>query len=200
MKKLLSILIGIFFVVSISNVYGEKATKEDSDREVIYEENFDDLEEGEEIGWNPHTGVKAMTVQKEIAQGKKALKVEPKEGKLEWNLFGIVKDISIINDEAKISFSYYQKGLSGMALMAKDVVVDENCDFNLPNLVEGKWTKVIASFSKFIPKGPAMGGKGGKVSKGDEFRNIYIFGVVDPNKPSKDQFFVIDDIKITVKK
>jgi len=197
MKKLGLILAGAFVVgtllvsVSVSPVYAAK--------EALWEEAFDSMEEGEETGLIFAGALDVdMQVQAKVVNGAKgkALKVSPKEGldySTNYNMFGVKKDMSYPNENAVISFSYFASGISGLNVMTNNRVIPENCEAKITGLIQGKWTKVVLRVSKFKVKSPK-----GTIKTGDEFRYISIFANINSAAPLKDQYFVLDDIKLTI--
>jgi hypothetical protein len=181
----------IFLFNFVKNVYAAK--------EVLWEEDFNKLEEGEETGFTLLGGREVnIEVQSKIANGGKgkALKISPKEGvdyASNYNLFGVSKDITFPNEDAVLTFYYYAKGVSGIGVMSWDQVVNENCDGVISQMAFEKWTKVVLRYDKFKVKG----GKG-TVKKGDGFRHIHFLFSLNPSVPLKDQFVVLDDIKLTI--
>lgn len=104
----------IIFVLIISTCFTAQVYAK---KEVLWEEDYDNMEEGEETGFT-FVGEKevSLEVQSEIANGGKgkALKISPKEGVVyenNYNLFGVSKDISYPNEDAVITFYYYAKGI-----------------------------------------------------------------------------------------
>lgn len=202
MKKVLSLVVSILLVSSIcayaevKDKKDEKVKEEKDTGRVIYEENFDDLEEGEESGFtyldDAYRKTTTISVQSKITRGKKALRVDPGEGEYLHNLFGVQRVAEFENDNAKITFYYYQQGLSSLMVTIWNATIRENCDFEIP-LEEGKWTKVVMRVSKFIVKTS----KKGSINKGDKIAELKFYGFVTPGKPRAEQFFIIDDVKIT---
>ena len=194
MKKLNVVLAGAFAagLVVMSSVTPAHAAKE-----ALWEENFDSMEEGEETGMSGMGCEVDMEVQgKEANGGKgKALKISAKEGAVmnTWKMFGITKDMTYPNENAILSFSYFASGIKGLSVMTNDRTIPENCDASVTGLVQNKWTKVVLRISKFKVKSPK-----GSIKAGDEFRYIYIYSNVEDGKPFKDQFFILDDIKLTI--
>jgi|GEM_PF-7035417 len=195
MKKTVLAVAGVFVLgilftaISVKPVYAAK--------EALWEENFDAMEDGEETGLSPFNADVAMEVQSKIINGEKgkALKITPKEGVDygTWKMFGITKDMTFPNENASLSFSYYASGIASLNVMTNDRTIPENCDMAVSGLVQNKWTKVVLRISKFKVKSPK-----GKIKGGDEFRYIYITSNVDPSKPLNEQFFVLDDIKLSI--
>ncbi|OGF52249.1 MAG: hypothetical protein A2044_07705 [Candidatus Firestonebacteria bacterium GWA2_43_8] len=196
MRKITLVLIGAFVFgilvvsLSVSPVYAAK--------EALWEETFDSMEEGEETGMSSLSKEVDMEVQAKIANGGKgkALKVTAKEGQdyaSNYNLFGLTKDMTFPNENAILTFSYYASGIASLGIMTNDRTIPENCDGPITSLVQNKWTKVVLRISKFKVKSPK-----GTIKEGDEFRYIYFIAGVNSAKPLPEQFFVVDDIKLTI--
>ncbi|MFH1825388.1 MAG: hypothetical protein ABH873_09250 [Candidatus Firestonebacteria bacterium] len=192
MRKFFVCVVILGFVFSFnftSKVYGEK--------EVLWGENYDKFEEGEDTGLIQMSGGANVEIQGKIANGGKgkALKLSPIEDvdySAKYDIFGVTKDMTFLNESATLSFYYYAKGASGLGVMCLNRTVKENCELWLSKLVQEKWTKAVIRISNLKVKGGA-----GKIKEGDEFRYLHLMPTVGSG-PLKDQFIVLDDISFTI--
>jgi len=196
MKKLFSVMAAmqlVWVVMGVVTVPGKAYAA----KEALWEEDFDKMEDGEETGLSPMSDLN-IEVQGKIVSGDKgkALKISGKEGvdySKKYNIIGIDKDLTFPNENAMLSFSYYASGIKGLGVMTNDRTIPENCDGAITGLVQNKWTKVALRVSKFKVKSAK-----GKIKDGDEFRHIWFMGSLDASKPANEQFYVLDDIKLTI--
>ena len=192
----LLLLAGVSFSAEKKADTGGKA----DEGEVVYEENFNDFSDDEETGFTVDSvyGVD-ISIENKIAQGKKAMKVTARDGvdySKKYNMMRVSKEISFTNDNAKLSFSYYVgPGVKGIEIGSKNNTVGDNYGAWAGNAMQGKWNKTTIRFKNFKPKDPKSPAS---PKPGDAFKHLHITGSIAPGSDLKDQWYIIDDIKLTV--
>jgi len=203
MKNLVSALVMLLLLAGVVVAAEKKEAAGKADEgEIIFEEKFDDFSDDEETGFTMNENRPVdISIESKIVQGKKAMRVQAREGvdySKSYNILGVSKELSYTNDNAKFSFSYYAgPGIGGLEIMTKNETVNDNYGGSIAGLIKGKWAKATLRVKTFKPKDPKSPSS---PKPGDAFKHMHIFGYVASGSDVKDQWLIIDDIKLVVDK